>query len=770
MKNTSKEIFSRLTDHAPASEQYARAAGLSADEYDRLKRLLGRGPNKLELGIIGALWSEHCSYKSSRAHLSKLPTKGPRVLVGPGENAGIVDIGDGLAVVFKIESHNHPSFVEPFQGAATGVGGILRDIFTMGARPFAAANFLRFGSSNHKKVPYLVHGVVGGIASYGNCFGIPTVMSNVDFHESYNGNNLVNAFAIGVVKHQDIFLGRATGEKNRILYVGAKTGRDGIMGAVMASDVFNDDAEDKRPTVQVGDPFTEKLLLEACFLAFEKQLVVGIQDMGAAGLACSSFEMASRASTGLFINLDQVPLRDETMTAYDIMLSESQERMLIVAKPSHVPLIKEIFEKYELTCQDLGFVTGDGMVRINHRGREVAHLSATLIIENAPRYRRDYLSKIPEALVDTSEVANLKMAVAIDSFKHDLGQTDLSWITDQFDHHIGLNTLVGPNEADAALMMVPHSDKAVSISLTGNGRLISINPLEGARRTVFQAALEVSLQGANPIGITNCLNFGSPESSAVMTDFMHVIDGMAYAARELDVPIISGNVSFYNETDKKPILPTLALSLVGLQETPQFTVKFAHAQPEDALVLMGALPKSFAGCESVVALRSRIQQPRSSTNNTHNRALAVKTVSQPLRPWERDTIITMGEIARLGVASGLIRCAGVVGRGGLLHSLAKVMNKSHMGVQVDFGDEWLAQEMVIGMFSEDSPLIMLAIDQENLSRLREICADRVCLTPLGYFGGDELIISHQGQIHYQESAASFIESFQRGLGDLLAQF
>lgn len=748
MKKKTSMSFSTLTDQAPTDEVHAPDAGLVSEEYERIKRLLSRAPNKVELGIIGAMWSEHCSYKSSRAHLSKLPSKGPHVLVGPGENAGVIDIGEDLAIVFKIESHNHPSFIEPFQGAATGVGGILRDIFTMGAEPFAAANFLRFGQPTHPKVPKLIHGVVSGIASYGNCFGVPTVASNVDFHRCYDGNNLVNAFAIGVVKKEEIFLGSASGVNNRVLYVGASTGRDGIMGAVMASDVFAENTEHKRPTVQVGDPFTQKLLLNACLEVFKQKLVVGIQDMGAAGLSCSTFEMASRGSTGLTINLDQVPLRDDSMSAYDIMLSESQERMLMVVKPQDLPVVKQIFQKYDLACVDIGFVTSDSTVKIHHRGREVVNLSANLVIENAPRYRRSYLSKIPFDKSRIKDSVTIDVKTALDVFKNDLGQKDLSWITEQFDHHIGLNTVVGPNESDATMIRVPNSTKAVVISLSGNGRLCKINPFEGARRTVFHAALEVSAQGATEVGITNCLNFGSPQNIQVMTELKHVIDGMAHAAIALDTPIISGNVSLYNETDGQPIFPTLALCLVGLTDNPRHSTKFSNARAHDVLVLLGELPDDFTGAESI---------------------LGDKFTSVDLRPWDEDLVFKLCEIMRTSVHEELLTSACVVGRGGLLHAVVKIMTHAACGATLEFGAEWLNKELALGLLSEDSPGVVVAINEQSLTRLQEHCVRKnISVHRLGRLGGEQLVIAHHGNVIAKESQESLVACYKNSLGDFLA--
>lgn len=745
--NKKKRVpFFALGDHHVVDESYGHDVGLTPDEFERLKRLIGRLPNKVEMGIIGALWSEHCSYKSSKAHLSKLPTTGPHVLVGPGENAGALDIGDGLAVVFKIESHNHPSFIEPFQGAATGVGGILRDVFTMGARPFLAANLLRFGEPQHKKVPILFDGVVRGIASYGNCFGVPTVLSNVDFHASYNGNNLVNAFAMGVVKKEAIFLGAAAGVKNRVLYVGAKTGRDGIMGAVMASDTFGD-TEDKRPTVQVGDPFKEKLLLEACLMCFREGLVVGIQDMGAAGMTSSCFEMANRGSTGLSLNLDDVPVRDAFMSAYDIMLSESQERMLMVAESKNVFRIKEIFSRFELDAVDIGVVTSDGIISIQHHGKEVAHLAPTLIIENAPRYRRNYHSLVPKKSSSLKDHIGVDVHEAFMSWRNDLGQKDLSFITDQFDHHIGLNTLVEPNKAEAVVVRVPGAHKAVALSLLAMPKLIKIDPFEGARRTVFQSLLEVSLQGAKAIGISNCLNFGSPQNEEVMTDLKHAIDGMADAASAIDVPIISGNVSLYNETNGQAILPTVAFSLVGLLNNPLKHTSFNRARPDDYLVLLGDMPHDYSGSEAIF----------SSVPEHHN-----------LCPWDREQVLRLAELAAGLVLEDVSQCMSVIGRGGLLLSLIKICVHSRQGASIDFSHEWLRHEIGLGLLSEETPRVVITVPKKNIDHLIERCAQKTSLAVLGTIGGEKLLIHHGGNFLYGEPIADMSAHYFNHLGEWFA--
>lgn len=744
MKKTLKK-FLTLHDRDETTDAHAPEAGLSQDEYERARRLLMRAPNKVELGIIGAMWSEHCSYKSSRAHLAKIPSKSPRVLVGPGENAGVVDIGCDRAVVFKIESHNHPSFIEPFQGAATGVGGILRDIFTMGATPFATAVMLRFGEPSHKKVNKLLHGVVSGIASYGNCFGVPTVMADVDFHKSYNGNNLVNAFAIGVVDKNAIFLGKASGEKNRVLYVGAKTGRDGIMGAVMASDIFADDTENARPTVQVGDPFTEKLLHDACMEVFANHLVVGVQDMGAAGLTCSLFEMAHRASAGLMITLDDVPTRDSSMTAYDIMLSESQERMLFVAESNNVERIKNIFDKYELDCIDIGYVTGDGLVRINHRGVHVVNVSATLIVENAPRYRREFVQrKTPHTSSIKNEVT-LTIDAVMENYAHDIGLKDVGFITEQFDTHIGLNTVVGPGESDACVMRVPKTSKSVAISLIANARQTALDPFIGGERHVMEAMLAISTQGAIPIGITNCLNFGSPENPHVMNDLKSVIEGMSSAARALEIPIVSGNVSLYNETNGDGILPTLALAMVGLVDNAHNVTRFRHAREGDCVVIAGEIVEDFSGAENVLP---KIFEEYATY------------------PWDYGSISTMTTRIVHGVNAGLITSACVVGRGGMLHSLTKIMAESKQGMTISFGSA-RGVEIALALTSEQTPRVIMCMSEEKLKQFSDYCASTLPLTIIGRIGGDKFAIHHEGMSIYACDRDSHVRRY-RDLGAMFA--
>jgi phosphoribosylformylglycinamidine synthase II len=556
-------------------------SALTPSELDKVRSILKREPTETELGIFTVMWSEHCSYKSSRLHLKKLPTKGPRVLVGPGENAGIIDIGasengERWAIAFKIESHNHPSFIEPFQGAATGVGGILRDIFTMGARPIAVMDALRFGPlddpENGDRNRRIVEGVVGGIAHYGNCFGVPTVGGETVFESCYNGNPLVNVFALGIFRHDEIFFGRASGIGNPVIYVGAKTGRDGIHGASMASAVFTEESKQKRPNVQVGDPFMEKLLLEACLEAMKTGAIVGIQDMGAAGLTCSTCEMGSRAGTGIEIDLALVPQRETGMSPYDIMLSESQERMLIVAEKGREEEVFAVFRKWGLDAVTIGSVTGDGMLRVKNHGNVAAEIPNRELADEAPLYDRphnappyrpapmDAPGSFDKSLASTNLTADLLKLV---------GSDDLSskrWIWQQYDYLVRANTLAGPG-ADAAIVRIKETGTSIAMSLDGNGRYCALSPREGARLIVAECCRNLSTVGAVPVAATNNLNFGNPERPEIMAQLVEAIEGIAEACTFFETPITGGNVSLYNETLGEAIWPSPVMGIVGLMKT-----------------------------------------------------------------------------------------------------------------------------------------------------------------------------------------------------------
>src|SRR5687767_11457243 len=580
------------------------AHNLTPEEFERIKKLLDREPTFAELGIFSVMWSEHCSYKSSRIHLKRLPTTGDRVIVPPGENAGVVDLGDGWCAAFKIESHNHPSFIEPFQGAATGVGGILRDIFTMGARPVASMNSLRFGSLDHaqhgRRNRSLLAGVVAGIAHYGNAFGVATVGGEVAFDDAYALNPLVNAYALGIVRHDQIFFGKATGVGNPVLYVGAKTGRDGIHGATMASAEFDEEALEKRPTVQVGDPFLEKLLLEACLEAMKSGAVAGIQDMGAAGLTSSSCEMAARAGTGIELDLSLVPQREQNMTAYEMLLSESQERMLIVAHSGREREVMDIFRKWDLDAVVIGRVRDTKRIQVIHNGETVADIPVEALTDEAPKYERPMQEPIRESS-ETRRIESRDFNTDLIKLLASGNLASKHWVYRQYDHMVRTNTAILPG-ADAAVVRIKETRRALAMSLDGNGRYCAANPREGTKLVVAEAARNVVCTGARPIAITNCLNFASPERPEVMWSFSEVIDGMAEACRAFDTPVVSGNVSFYNETEGRGILPTPVIGMVGLIEDVRRVVAPGFKKEGDVIALLGTTQDDLSMSEYAVSI------------------------------------------------------------------------------------------------------------------------------------------------------------------------
>ncbi len=561
--------------------------GLSADEYALILEIMGREPNITELGVFSAMWSEHCSYKSSKVWLKTLPTEGPRVICGPGENAGVVDIGDGLAAVFKIESHNHPSFIEPYQGAATGVGGILRDVFTMGARPIANLNALRFGAPDHEKTRHLVSGVVAGIGGYGNCIGVPTVAGETEFHPAYNGNILVNAMTVGIADANRIFYSAAGGPGNPVVYVGSKTGRDGIHGATMASAEFDDDSDEKRPTVQVGDPFTEKLLLEACLELMATDAIVGIQDMGAAGLTSSGVEMASKGGVGVELDLDRVPMREAGMTPYELMLSESQERMLMVLKPGHEDTARAIFEKWELDFAVIGRVTDTGRLVLKFHGETVGDIEVAPLVANAPEYERPWEPTPKAPVIDAADIAAPGDPMA--ALKTMLGGAHLCsrrWIWEQYDHMVMADTVQRPG-GDAAVVRLHGSSRGLAVTTDATPRYCLADPVEGGRQAVAEAWRNLTAVGATPLAITNNLNFGNPEKPRIMGQLAGCVTGMGEACRALAFPVVSGNVSLYNETSGEAILPTPVVGGLGLIADLERTVGVAIPGEGLDLVLVG---------------------------------------------------------------------------------------------------------------------------------------------------------------------------------------
>src|SRR3954452_10164881 len=629
--------------------------GLTPDEYERIEQILGRAPNYTELGIFSVMWSEHCSYKSSRVHLRKFPTSGPRVVQGPGENAGVIDIGDGWVAAFKMESHNHPSFIEPYQGAATGVGGILRDIFTMGARPIACLDSLRFGALDAPRMKYLVDGVVRGISGYGNCIGIPTVGGETSFHRSYNGNVLVNVFSLGVARKEKIFKGTAEGVGNPVIYVGSKTGRDGIHGATMASAEFDEASEEKRPTVQVGDPFTEKLLLEACLEIMETDAIVGIQDMGAAGLTSSSFEMAGRAGTGVRMYLDRVPVRESGMTPYEIMLSESQERMLIVAKRGREDEVVRVFEKWDLNAAVVGEVTDDGFVRLFWGEDEVGAIPVEPISTEAPVYSRPMLAP-SRVIADTLDRQHADDSDFTETLMRLVASPNLCskhWIYEQYDTTVRTNTLARPEQRDAAIVRVKGTGRALAMTSDVNPLYCFLDPYEGGKQAVAEAARNIAVSGGRPLAITDWLNFRSPERPEMMWQFAECIRGISDACVAFETPVVSGNVSFYNETEGRAVLPTPTVGMVGILERETDGCGIAFPEAGLDVVLIGETRDELGGSEwqqmrlpDALALPPRVSLDR-------EKAL----VSFFIDAYEHRLIRSAHDIANGGLAIALAECS-----------------------------------------------------------------------------------------------------------------
>ena len=710
------------------------AHGLRPDEYRRLLEILGREPTITELGIFSVMWSEHCSYKSSRVHLRRLPTEGPRVVQGPGENAGAVDIGDGLTAVFKIESHNHPSFIEPYQGAATGVGGIIRDIFTMGARPIALLNSLRFGSLDDPATRRLVDGVVAGIAGYGNSIGIPTVGGEIAFEPSYAGNPLVNVFCLGVAKANQLAKGLASGAGNPVFYVGARTGRDGIHGATMASAEFDEHSADKRPAVQVGDPFMEKLLLEACLEVMRTGALVGIQDMGAAGLTCSTSEMAARGDVGIEIDVSLVPQREAGMTPYEIMLSESQERMLLIARRGREAEVEQVFEKWDLHAVRIGEVTGDGRLRVREQGEVVAEIPNRPLADGAPLYDRPTKRPAYLAEVQLLDVAALPAPAELSQTWLDLLAAAViaskRWVYRQYDHMVRTNTLALPG-LGAGVVRVKGTGRALAFSVDGNGRYCYLDPGEGGRLAVAEAARNVACAGAVPIGATNCLNFGNPERPEIMWQFAHAVDGIAEACRALEIPITGGNVSLYNETDGQAIYPTPVLGVVGLLEDA--TRLLTRVFPADGLeiVLLGGAAGELGGSEYLKMAHGLVRGRPAAVDLDRERALQTLLV----------------EAAR----DGLVRSAHDCAEGGFAVTLAECSVESGgVGARVDLPamagpDDRFA--LVRALFGEAPSRVVVSAPPEERDRLlAQAHALSVPATVIGQTGGEGLTISVAGEV------------------------
>ncbi|OGP86838.1 MAG: phosphoribosylformylglycinamidine synthase II [Deltaproteobacteria bacterium RBG_13_65_10] len=714
---------SRATD-TPVTPEVVAQHGLTPEEYARVLRILGRAPNLVELGIFSVMWSEHCSYKSSRVHLRKFPTKGPRVLQGPGENAGVVDIGEGFAVIFKMESHNHPSFIEPYQGAATGVGGILRDVFTMGARPIASLDALRFGTLDDSRQRHLVDGVVSGIGGDGNSFGCPTVGGETAFHPCYQGNILVNAFNLGLVKTNRIFRAVASGVGNPVIYVGSRTGRDGIHGATMASEEFGEGSEEKRPTVQVGDPFTEKLLLEACLEAMKGDLLVGIQDMGAAGLTSSSLEMASRGGAGVEIDLSKVPLREVGMTPYEIMLSESQERMLLVVKKGREEEVKAIFRKWDLQVEVVGCVSDDGMLRLLHEGRVVGEIPVKPLVEEAPVYERAMCRPQWQDEVQVLDLARVPAPGDLGRVLLDLlgspGLASKAWVWRQYDSLVRSNTLVGPG-GDAAVIRVKTTRKALALSVDCNHRFCYLDPRRGAALAVAEAARNLSCVGALALAITDCLNFGNPEKPEIMWQFAECVEGISEACRALEIPVVSGNVSFYNETRGRAIYPTPMIAMVGLIEDATAFATPAWREAGDLVALLGRLGEELGGSEYLAQVHGLEQGKPPELDWTLERAVQAA--------------------CRAGIARRIFRSAHDCAEGGLAVALAEAC----------FGEEALrGAEITLpavarpdaALFGESASRIIVSFRPEDLSLAEEVAREMGApLSAIGRVGGERLRVN-----------------------------
>jgi len=698
--------------------------GLSKDEYQEVLKIMGREPNITELGIFSVMWSEHCSYKSSKKWLKTLPTEQPWVICGPGENAGIIDIGDGDAIIFKMESHNHPSYIEPYQGAATGVGGILRDVFTMGARPIANMNALRFGEPDHPKTRHLVHGVVAGIGGYGNCIGVPTVGGECEFHPSYNGNILVNAMTVGLAKADNIFYSAAAGIGNPVIYAGSKTGRDGIHGATMASAEFTEDSEEKRPTVQVGDPFTEKLLVEACLELMATDAIVAIQDMGAAGLTSSSFEMASKGGMGVEMNLDEVPQREENMTPYEMLLSESQERMLMVLVPGKEDLAKSIFEKWELDFAIVGKLTDTGHMVIRHKGEIVADLPIDPLALASPEYDRPWVKTPARPEVSATDVDQGKDVFA--SLKTLIGGPQLAskrWIWEQYDHMVMGDTMgLGRPGGDAAIVRIHGTPKAVSITSDCTPRYCYADPIQGGRQVVAEAWRNLTAVGSQPLAITDNMNFGNPERPEIMGQFVGCIEGMREACDTLEFPVVSGNVSLYNETNGQGILPTPTIGGVGLFKDAKKAINLSLKETGEDLVLVGATDGWLGSSLYLRDIESR------------------EDGAPP--PVDLATERKNGDLVRSWILDGRVSASHDLSGGGVLVAATQMAMAGEMGATLSVPE---GANPIAWLFGEDQARYLLSA-KDGAALIAEAKKAGVTASIVGKTGGDTVAVSGVGDV------------------------
>jgi len=718
----------------------ARGMGLKPEEFEHAKKIIGRTPNYIELGIFSAMWSEHCSYKSSRIHLAKLPTKAPWVVQGPGENAGIIEVDGDICACFKVESHNHPSYIEPFQGAATGVGGIMRDVFTMGARPVASMNSLRFGKIDNEKTRSIFEGVVAGISFYGNCFGVPTVGGEVFFNDCYVGNPLVNAFSLGLVNKDKIFLAKAEGEGNPVIYVGAKTGRDGIHGATMASEEFSAESESKRPNVQIGDPFKEKLLLEACLELMKEDWVVGIQDMGAAGLTSSSFEMG--AQSGVVLDLDKVPTREKGMTPYEIMLSESQERMLMVVRKGCEDKVKAIFDKWDLDAEVIGHVATDGYVRLRWQGEEVAALPAAPLSSEAPKYDRpyargEYMDELNKP-VDVKEPDHLKGVLLKLLAAPNIASK--RWVYTQYDHMVRVGTTVLPG-SDASVIRIPDSKKGIALSADCNSRICRLDPRTGGMAAVAESARNVAVSGARPRAFTNCLNFGNPEKADIMWQFVEAVEGMADAGKALDTPVVSGNVSLYNETEGKGIYPTPTIVMVGVIDDVEKAVTSTFKLEGSSIFLLGENTDEIGGSEYL----SIIHGIEKGTPPKIDLAKEKSLINLLVEAAEKSLMLSAHDTAEGGLAVALAEmCFG----------------EKQMGVRINLEDDMRTDHL---LFAETQGRVIAEVGGLNSAAFEKLAEKHgVKCTQIGTVEGAHIVIKHQGRTvikaEVQEAADKFLNT------------
>tara|TARA_B100000963_G_scaffold346449_1_gene351671 strand:- start:7963 stop:10143 length:2181 start_codon:yes stop_codon:yes gene_type:complete len=680
------------------SNEIVEKHGLKLEEYENIKKLLKRNPNLLELGIFSAMWNEHCSYKSSRIHLKKLPTHGSQVIQGPGENAGVIDIGDDDAIVFKIESHNHPSYIEPYQGAATGVGGILRDVFTMGARPIALLNSIHFGSPSHPKTKSLLNGVVSGIGGYGNCIGIPTVAGETKFNDTYNENILVNAMAVGHTKKNKIFYSKAKGINKSVVYVGSKTGRDGIHGASMASAEFDENSDEKKPTVQVGDPFTEKLLLEACLELMKDDSIIAIQDMGAAGLTSSSVEMASKGSLGVELELNKVPCREENMTPYEMMLSESQERMLIILEDNKEDHARKIFQKWDLDFVIIGRTTDTKNLTLKFKNELVGEIPIEALASKAPVYDRKWTKKkLPKSNLKLKELKKIKMEDALIKILSSPNHSNKSWITNQYDQMVMCDTLQRSG-SDAAIIRIHNKDKAIAVSVDSSANYCKSHPVTGGKQIVCENWRNLISVGAKPLAITNCLNFGNPENESVMGEFAECLEGIKEACEFLNFPVVSGNVSFYNGTNKKNIFPTPVIGGVGLINNLSKPIGHNFKKLNNYIFLIG---KTFGHLEQSCFLKENYslvegRPPEINlTNEKNNGELVLKLISE-----------------------NLVSSAHDISSGGLIVALSEMSIGSNLGVKIEKPKR--LRNSIEYFFGEDQGRYVLEIDQKKHKQVEKI--------------------------------------------------